>query len=71
MNSADGKGKCHNLQKNMDVCNCTYEPCPRKGLCCECVSYHRSKRQLPACFFPEDVEYTYDRSFGRFIKTCG
>jgi hypothetical protein len=25
-------------------------------------------RQLPACCFPDNVEKTYDRSFGRFAE---
>jgi hypothetical protein len=24
--------------------------------------------ELPACAFPFDIEKTYDRSFGRFVK---
>lgn len=54
--------------KNLARCNCSYEPCSRKGLCCECLAYHRSQDELPACFFPDDVERTYDRSVGRFVR---
>jgi len=25
--------------------------------------------ELPACFFPDDIERTYDRSVEKFIKT--
>ena len=57
------------VQKNKAKCNCTYESCEKKGKCCECISYHWRMRQLPACFFPTDVERTYDRSIERFIKT--
>ncbi len=53
-------------QQNLLKCNCSYEPCSRKGLCCECVSYHRRMRELPACFFPDNIEKTYDRSFEKF-----
>jgi len=60
--------KCENSKSNMSKCNCTYEPCSRKGKCCECLHYHLSMKQLPACCFPDDVERTYDRSFARFIK---
>ena len=56
-------------KKNQDACNCSYEPCSRKGVCCECLRYHKNMGELPACFFPEDVERTYDRSIARFIKT--
>ncbi|MHC4442139.1 MAG: DUF6485 family protein [Planctomycetota bacterium] len=54
--------------KNMKVCNCTYSPCERKGICCECIQYHLNARQLPACCFPADVEKTYDRSFKAFAR---
>jgi hypothetical protein len=55
-----------NKEKNTKNCNCTYEPCPRKGKCCECLQYHLKMRQLPACCFPDNVERTYDRSFETF-----
>ncbi|HAR48621.1 cytosolic protein [Smithella sp. SCADC] len=53
-------------EKNLDKCNCTYEPCSRKGVCCDCLTYHRKNRELPACFFPKDAEKTYNRSFEHF-----
>jgi hypothetical protein len=56
------------VQKNKMVCNCSYS-CSRKGLCCECLSYHKSRDELPACFFPDTVERTYDRSTENFILT--
>ncbi len=49
-------------------CNCSYEGCPKKGVCCDCIAYHRAKRQLPACVFPDVAERTYDRSFEHFAK---
>lgn len=55
-------------EKNLDNCACTYEPCARKGMCCECLSYHLKSRQLPACCFPPDAERTYDRSFEYFVR---
>jgi len=58
---------CPNKEKNMKMCNCTYEPCPRKGICCECLHYHRKMGQLPACYFEAGDEATYDRSVERFI----
>jgi hypothetical protein len=57
-----------NIKKNTQKCNCTYEPCSKKGLCCECLQYHLRQKELPACCFPDDVEKTYDRSFARFIQ---
>ena len=56
------------LDRNLKSCTCTYEPCPRKGICCECISYHRASGELPGCFFPKDVERTYDRSAERFVR---
>jgi hypothetical protein len=53
---------------NLEQCTCSYGGCPRKGLCCECVSYHLAARQLPGCFFPPDAECTYDRSFAHFAR---
>lgn len=53
---------------NMSSCNCSYEPCSRKGACCDCLRYHLRMRELPACCFPDSVERTYDRSFERFAS---
>jgi len=55
-------------EQNLAICNCTYKPCDKKGLCCQCIAYHRRMRELPACFFPPEVERTYDRSFDRFAS---
>ncbi len=49
-------------------CTCTYEPCSRKGKCCECITYHRRNGELPGCLFPKDAERTYDRSVRKFIE---
>ena len=57
------------VEQNKARCNCTYEPCAKKGICCECIQSHCTIGELPACFFPDDVEKTYDRSIERFIKT--
>ena len=59
---------CTNTPKNKTMCNCTYEPCPRKGLCCECLTYHRSMDELPACYFTTTEEATYDRSIRYFVE---
>lgn len=57
-----------NIKQNMSHCNCSYEPCSRKGICCDCVAYHLRANELPACFFPDDVEKTYDRSISKFVQ---
>jgi hypothetical protein len=59
------------IEINKARCNCTYEPCPRKGKCCECIAYHLELDELPACVFPPEVEKTYDRSFARFVQLFG
>jgi len=60
--------KCPNHEKNLANCNCTYPGCSHKGVCCECVQYHRSIGELPACFFSAADEKTYDRSFAKFVE---
>ena len=59
---------CDHLAVNLKRCNCTYDPCSRKGRCCECLQYHLRSRQLPACCFPAEVERTWDRSFETFSR---
>ena len=54
---------------NAGSCSCTYSPCPRKGLCCECISYHKANDELPGCYFDAKAEKTYDRSIDSFIKS--
>ena len=56
-------------EKNKTQCSCTYEPCSRKGICCECISYHRASNEAPACLFPPEVEKTYDRSIKKLLAT--
>lgn len=58
----------HSKVKLNKECNCTYSGCPRKGICCECLHYHRKMNQLPACFFDKDAEKTYDRSIRYFVS---
>jgi len=62
---------CLNLNKNLKNCSCSYGSCGRKGMCCECVDYHRRNRQIPGCFFSPDAEKTYDRSVKKFMDTAG
>lgn len=54
-------------EKNLKNCSCTYD-CSKKGVCCECVRYHIQRKELPACFFTEETEKTYDRSIKKFIE---
>lgn len=57
-----------NQDRNLSRCNCSYTPCPRKGICCDCLHYHLTMRELPACCFPDDAERSYDRSFAHFAR---
>ena len=62
--------KCSRKDENLSECNCHYnfEDCPRKGICCECILYHRELRQLPACYFDMEAELKGDRSIENFVK---
>ncbi|NLI79953.1 MAG: hypothetical protein GX442_26340 [Candidatus Riflebacteria bacterium] len=53
--------------KNGGRCTCTHDPCSRKGICCECVAYHRMNGEVPGCFFSPKGERTYDRTIAAFI----
>jgi hypothetical protein len=57
--------ECHH-DRNLARCTCTYEPCGRKGTCCDCLAYHLHMRELPGCVFDAAGERTYDRSFEHF-----
>ncbi|MEA3307750.1 MAG: DUF6485 family protein [Elusimicrobiota bacterium] len=58
-------------QKNENIksCACTYEPCPRKGVCCDCINYHKTMGELPGCFFSKEAERSYDRTIEKFISS--
>jgi hypothetical protein len=56
-----------NVDENKSKCNCTY-PCEKKGMCCECLNYHLNRDEVPACFFPNEIERTYNRSIDNFIR---
>ena len=55
-------------EANLARCNCSYPGCSRKGICCDCLSYHVRNKELPACVFPADAERTYDRSYAHFAR---
>jgi hypothetical protein len=62
---------CEGKERNLSKCNCSYPGCDKKGKCCDCLHFHLSMKQLPACCFPDDVEASYDRSFRKFVEVCG
>lgn len=53
--------------ENLKDCTCTYD-CDKKGMCCECVRYHRQRNEIPGCFFSKASEKTYNRSVNKFIE---
>ncbi|MBI5376172.1 MAG: hypothetical protein HZA77_12100 [Candidatus Schekmanbacteria bacterium] len=59
--------KCSNKEKNLGDCTCTYS-CEKRGICCECIAYHRRRKEIPGCFFSKEGEKTWDRSVANFIK---
>ena len=38
------------IKENKARCNCSYETCSTKGMCCECLQSHWKSGELPACF---------------------
>jgi hypothetical protein len=60
--------ECSQRETNLAQCTCTYASCDRRGACCACIAYHRSKAQLPGCLFPPEAEKTYDRSVRHYLK---
>jgi len=62
----ESKNACCSTKKI--VCSCTYSSCSRKNKCCDCLHYHKSMNELPACYFNAKYEKTYDRSINNFIK---
>ncbi len=61
---------CQRVKANLESCNCSWRTCEKKGNCCLCLHYHLSSDELPACFFPPEVERTYDRSLQCFLGVC-
>lgn len=55
--------------ENKIGCSCTYTSCSTRGMCCDCVRYHRENDEIPGCFFSASGERTYDRSIRNFILT--
>jgi hypothetical protein len=58
-------------EQNLENCPCSHPDCPRKGMCCDCVSHHSKKGEISACFFPAESEgaYVNDRGVGNFIES--
>ncbi len=55
-------------ETNKASCTCSYS-CSKRGICCDCVAYHRERGEIPGCFFSKESEATYDRSINYFKRT--
>lgn len=55
-------------EQNLKDCTCTYTACSKRGMCCDCVTSHRMRGEIPGCFFPPEGEKTYDRSIRNFVS---
>jgi len=40
---------CVNYELNLQMCPCTSEDCPNRGICCECLQAHYANGGLTAC----------------------
>jgi len=38
--NAQADKDCPNATVNLEACTCTWEPCNKKGICCNCVRNH-------------------------------
>lgn len=56
-------------EENKIECTCTATTCSKRGVCCDCVRYHKERNELPGCFFSKAAEATWDRSITNFIRT--
>ena len=56
-----------NCIQNKQKCSCSYTSCSKWGKCCECIVYHKDQNQLPACYFPKDLETLGTRDIDAFI----
>ncbi|MEM3408216.1 MAG: hypothetical protein QXT40_01730 [Candidatus Micrarchaeia archaeon] len=46
------RSPCPNKKENEKDCPCPEIDCPRHGICCECIRFHKNSKQWPkpACF---------------------
>jgi hypothetical protein len=44
------RGECSNREVNAEPCPCKVRDCPRLGMCCDCIEFHRLQGEPTACF---------------------
>ncbi|MEI7961813.1 MAG: DUF6485 family protein [archaeon] len=54
-------------RQNLKKCTCTFE-CEKKGICFECVEYHRKRMELPGCYFSKIAEANGDRTIKNYVE---
>ncbi|MEM4703342.1 MAG: hypothetical protein QXP53_02570 [Candidatus Pacearchaeota archaeon] len=59
---------CPNKKDNENACPCPFPECPRHGICCECLQYHKTIEFPTACtkgfkngFTDEEMEEVLDK----------
>jgi len=55
-------------EQSLKHCTCTYLACDKRGNCCQCVTFHRDRGEMPGCFFSEAAERSFDRSLANLVK---
>ena len=61
---------CTNQEK-LNQCSCTYTSCDKHGNCCQCVTYHKDRGEIPGCLFSAAAERSYDRSLANLMRDRG
>jgi hypothetical protein len=46
----DERDECPNRERNAESCPCKVRDCPRLGVCCECIEFHRGQGEPTACY---------------------
>ena len=59
--------ECKKDENKID-CICTATTCSKRGVCCDCVRYHRDRGEIPGCFFTPAAERTWDRTIENFMN---
>lgn len=58
---------CKKIENKID-CTCTATTCSNRGVCCDCIRYHKEQNEVPGCLFPHAAERSYDRSIANFVR---